>query len=484
MGRGGKSDGHKRKEDPTAPKAQPDAPEPPVPPKETAAAKEARFMAALEKMIGGEVTEDKLREAIERLTPEQRAELMAEGGNDLKQELVTNPEHAAELNLFRKEVNGRADAADLPVEKDGEHLAKKIVAFMANSSVALPLPLLRVALASTPYLVTLARAAARAEASKAEPPDLAAIEAECVRLKVEGWRGAEAEGRPPFVRRNLLLLHYQMHQSRMLGVHLQPSSSKALAELVLKVRRLLDVLFKYALHNKWVKAALAITDLQCLLVNGLWDSKDDECRELMQSKLHEVGMKLPKLNLRCTAADVQPGEKVCVKMEIARQHAYSASELAAFQASAAAEAKRQGEALGPEDAPDEGEGWWVIVESLRSKGSAKMPPGSEITHNALVGRTPVTGQLTDAVMTGEISFESPHTPGEYKVMMHVRSSGVVGVDVQRKVTFNVLRGKRALPSSSSGGSTEATEPDGEGVERMLLDDADDAPAEEAPSPAE
>lgn len=194
---------------------------------------------------------------------------------------------------------------------------------MANSSEALPQQLLLEALASTPYLVKLALAEARAEASKAEPPDLAAIEAECVRLKVEGWRGAEAEGRPPFVRRNLLLLHYQMHQSRMLGVHLQPSSSKALAELVLKarrphpgpcpprppppppvparcrpsplsagaawprsqVRRLLDVLFKYALHNKWVKAALAITDLQCLLVNGLWDSKDDECRELMQSKV-------------------------------------------------------------------------------------------------------------------------------------------------------------------------------------------------------
>ena len=53
-------------------------------------------MAALEKLVGGEVTEDKVRETIEGLTPEQRAELMAEG-KDLKEELISNPEHEAEL---------------------------------------------------------------------------------------------------------------------------------------------------------------------------------------------------------------------------------------------------------------------------------------------------------------------------------------------------------------------------------------------------
>ena len=80
-----------------------------------------------------------------------------------------------------------------------------------------------------------------------------------------------------------------------------------------------------------------------------------------------------------------------------------------------------------------------------------------MTHNALVGRVPLMARLDQPTLSCELTFDAPQTPGEYKVMVHVRSAGCVGVDVRRKVVFNVQRSKRALPSSSSGASTE--EPD-------------------------
>ena len=85
------------------------------------------------------------------------------------------------------------------------------------------------------------------------------------------------------------------------------------------------------------------------------------------------------------------------------------------------------------------------------------PPAPQVTHNALVGRVPLMARLDQPTLSCELTFDAPQTPGEYKVMVHVRSAGCVGVDVRRKVVFNVQRSKRALPSSSSGASTE--EPD-------------------------
>ena len=95
--------------------------------KQAVAEKEAKFMAALQRFVGPDVelTEDKVREVIQTLTPEQRQELMSEG-QELKEELLTGDGHDQEVALFRKEVNDRAEKADLPVEKDGEHLTKKV----------------------------------------------------------------------------------------------------------------------------------------------------------------------------------------------------------------------------------------------------------------------------------------------------------------------------------------------------------------------
>ena len=96
--------------------------------KQSVADKEAKFLAALQRFVGADVelTEEKVRETIASMTPEQREELMSEG-QSLKEELLTNSgEHEEELQLFRKEINARAEQADLPVEKDGDHLTKKV----------------------------------------------------------------------------------------------------------------------------------------------------------------------------------------------------------------------------------------------------------------------------------------------------------------------------------------------------------------------
>mmetsp|Transcript_9325 Transcript_9325/g.29637 ORF Transcript_9325/g.29637 Transcript_9325/m.29637 type:complete len:86 (+) Transcript_9325:1380-1637(+) len=55
-------------------------------------------------------------------------------------------------------------------------------------------------------------------------------------------------------------------------------------------------------------------------------------------------------------------------------------------------------------------------------------------------------------MTCEFSFDAPETPGEYKVMVHCRSTGCVGVDVRKKVTFKVLPAifvKRPAPAATA-----------------------------------
>jgi hypothetical protein len=73
-------------------------------------------------------------------------------------------------------------------------------------------------------------------------------------------------------------------------------------------------------------------------------------------------------------------------------------------------------------------------------------------------------RLDQPTLSCELTFDAPQTPGEYKVMVHVRSAGCVGVDVRRKVVFNVQRSKRALPSSSSGASTEEPDTMNEAIE--------------------
>jgi len=88
--------------------------------------------------------------------------------------------------------------------------------------------------------------------------------------------------------------------------------------------------------------------------------------------------------------------------------------------------------------------------------------------------------LDAPTMACELEFEAPDTPGEYKVMVHVRSCGCVGVDVRRKVSFQVLRPlDRNTTSSSSGASSGdpvETGADGAAADKMsALREFDDLP---------
>ena len=88
--------------------------------------KESRFMAALQAMVGGtELTEEAVRAGIANLTPQQRQQLIAEG-QGLKRDLLTKQEYVEDRHLYFREVNRGADQADLPVDKDGAFLAKKV----------------------------------------------------------------------------------------------------------------------------------------------------------------------------------------------------------------------------------------------------------------------------------------------------------------------------------------------------------------------
>jgi len=435
---------------------------------------ESKFMQALQKEMGDvDITEDSVREYIAKMTPEQKQRLTAEG-QDLKEELLTNSDHEQQLQVFRKEVNSKAEAAGLPVEKDGEHLGKKLLAHMRTSNEAPSHLVVLEAIASSPFLVKLAIAEARDGSPKADPDDLAVIEAELRKLKVEGWRSeAEEVGRAPFVRRNLLLLNFVLYIEKIC-VELTPATTNVLSELSAKVARIADMLFQYCLQNRWVKAALSVSEVQALLLNGLWDHKDDECRELMQLKMTRQGLKVPKLNLAVSVADVEPGQQTTIKVEVARCHVYSAEELEKsreqIRASCQQGAPQQEGNTVPPEPPEPKEGWWVIAEGIRaSKRKDKdNEQGEEITHNSLVGRQALTCALDDPVMACEVSFQAPTTPGEYKVMIHVRSSGCVGVDVRRKLTFEVKQPRRVIMPKAPATPTTAEVTQAEG-------DTDDVP---------
>ena len=165
---------------------------------------------------------------------------------------------------------------------------------MSTSSEEIPHAYILEALAASPYLIKAALAEAREpEAASAAQQDLDEIEAALSLLKVIGMReGEQAASRPPFVRRNLLLLHAHLHRERLRALAIAETTSQACIETVEKARRLLDMLLAYCLQVGWVRATLSITELQGLVINGLWDPRDDECRSHMKLKLGAVGLKV------------------------------------------------------------------------------------------------------------------------------------------------------------------------------------------------
>lgn len=281
---------------------------------------------------------------------------------------------------------------------------------MSTSNEQIPMLVLLEAIASCPFLVKAAIAEARGDATAtcASATDLEEIEAALSVLKVPGWRDGETEGRPPFVRRNLLLLHAHMYKERLNALSLSEATLKASSEVIIKARRLSDMVFSYSMQCGWVKAVLALTELQACLVNGLWDHADDECRMSMKQKLSAVGLKMPKIGVRCQATDVGPGEKVTVNVTVTRSHAHSGSEMAEYRKWQQDEAAQQqqverqlAEAGGADitDAPGTGagevgpteeettEGWWLVVESIRALPGLQKAgiEQAELAHNSLAG---------------------------------------------------------------------------------------------------
>lgn len=83
-----------------------------------------------------ELTDDAVREAIAKMTPEQKQKLMREsGGQELKGELMTNEEDKQSRSLYFSEVNRSAEEAGLPVDKDNTHLAKRVRRSAGNAGL-------------------------------------------------------------------------------------------------------------------------------------------------------------------------------------------------------------------------------------------------------------------------------------------------------------------------------------------------------------
>mmetsp|Transcript_13713 Transcript_13713/g.41750 ORF Transcript_13713/g.41750 Transcript_13713/m.41750 type:complete len:453 (-) Transcript_13713:746-2104(-) len=371
---------------------------------------EACFMRALEKHMGGlEMTEENVRKVLLAMPPEQQRAL-AEEGDALKRQLLQKKENEKEAALFRAEMNKNAEERGLPTEADGEHLTKKVIAFLnggtAESIGPIPNSYVLAALASSPYLVKLAVADAKASEidAKALNVDLDAIEARLCSLDVEGFRASDDTTRPPFVRRTLLLLLAHLYSKRM-GDELKVSETTVRAQkaVVARTTKLAEMLYRYSLHNRWVKAALTTSELLALLTNGLWDVSDPDCKAVQAARMTEVGLKMPKLKMAVSATDARPGQKVTVKAEVYRLHVYDekqAAEIAADSEAAsaamekaAAERAAKGQPSGATPLSEPTEGWWLIGEAVRGDGLAlggtpiHMDEGTK--HNALVGCVPL-----------------------------------------------------------------------------------------------
>ena len=196
---------------------------------------------------------------------------------------------------------------------------------------------------------------------------------------------------------------------------------------------------------------MCITELQGLVTNGLWDPAEDECRSHMKTKLSTVGLKLPKISIQGHCSDVAPGERVQLTVTLTRLHAHTPSEMATLMAAtesesadeqqSAADAADADAAVADADAPQSlaaafggeraalgKEGWWLVVESLRGHlnlSRAGMSP-NEPVHNTMVGRQALSPSLDDPQWCADIEFDAPTTPGEYKIVIHVRSSTMIG----------------------------------------------------------
>uniref|UniRef100_A0A6U5NPC3 Uncharacterized protein n=1 Tax=Calcidiscus leptoporus TaxID=127549 RepID=A0A6U5NPC3_9EUKA len=295
-----------------------------------------RFMQALQKVTGiTDLSEESVRQAISEMTVEQRQALAAEAA-ELKKNMFEHGKEE-ERQLYFSTLNNEADRSGMPVGKDGEFLAKKMSSFMDKSTEQTPLPVLLEALAAAPYLVKDALAEAQqVDAPKVGAEELERMEAALEALGADCFAAPPSPKRPPIVRRNLLLLSLHLNRKRMVEVELTEVALKASSHVVALAKRLLDMLFAYAMQRAWIKVVLAVTELQALIANGLW-AFDDECKQRNKAQVAFYGLKPPKLSVRAKVNDAFPGETATLEVSVARAHVHSADDMVAYKKMRAAE---------------------------------------------------------------------------------------------------------------------------------------------------
>jgi len=109
-------------------------------------------------------------------------------------------------------------------------------------------------------------------------------------------------------------------------------------------------------------------------------------------------------------------------------------------------------AFGGEAAALGKEGWWLVVESLRghlnlNKAGMK---DTEPVHNSMVGRQALSPSLDDPQWCADVEFDAPTTPGEYKIVVHVRSSTMIGARPlgRRATATNAKASRHSRPHCS------------------------------------
>jgi len=228
------------------------------------------------------------------------------------------------------------------------------------------------------------------------------------------------------VRKNALMLYWHMHRSKMTELAdslpseldaLRSGANQLATQLLIKAQMLMP-------QQRWVQPTLAVGRLSALVSNGLHSHTDEGALEAMTRILQdpEAGGPLPYPKLKLAAhakprhgngEEVVAGQHVLATVELTREHA-------------AAQGDPQPECTNPQGLY---EAYWVYVEGLKPEGT----PNSLITAQPLAVK-----DLTQTVLTAEIPFMSPPTPGTYALRVHVLSTSVIGVDLTTDCSFTVV----------------------------------------------
>mmetsp|Transcript_2101 Transcript_2101/g.4553 ORF Transcript_2101/g.4553 Transcript_2101/m.4553 type:complete len:306 (-) Transcript_2101:385-1302(-) len=220
--------------------------------------------------------------------------------------------------------------------------------------------------------------------------------------------------------RALLLLCFRLMQ-RCCPVVLDAASEAAQCTVNEIATRVLMQAQMLMPRNSWVQQQLAIARTAVLLQSRLWSHTDDECRRLAALALEEGGLPSPRLQLQAAvrphAAEgaIRSGSLVLVEIRLVREHALPVGDVGKRAA----------------DAPVAAEAYWNYLEGLKPEG----------TPNSLLAAQPlVVTDLSQHVLSAQVTFMAPQTAGKYALRLHIISASVVGVELEQDLEFVVVAG--------------------------------------------